>query len=143
MNEILLFGVRVRRVFIVLRGLNCRYDHEKQPGTVQQNDLKQRKDHQNNKNRSNHSVPPEKWVKENHRPGGWWLILVGKSFEVFPIQTLLLCTLGINFWSRNNPSAGDCMCTPIFSNERIFTPDAFLCELVNLFQSINHVRFSL
>ena len=45
MNEILLFGVRVRRVFIVLRVLNGRYDHEEQPGTVQQNDLQQRKDH--------------------------------------------------------------------------------------------------
>nr|DAE66427.1 MAG TPA: hypothetical protein [Caudoviricetes sp.] len=143
MNESLLFGVRVRRVFVVLRLLHGGCNHEEQPGTVQQNNLKQREDHQSDKNCSNHSVPPKKWAKENHRPGGWWLILIGKSFEVFPIQTLLLCTLGINFGSRNNPSAGDCMCTPIFSNERIFTPDAFLCELVNLFQSINHVRFSL
>jgi hypothetical protein len=48
------------------------YDHEEQPGTVQQNDLKQGKDHQNNKNRSNHSVPPEKWVKENHGACASW-----------------------------------------------------------------------
>jgi len=61
---VLLFGVRVRRVFIVLRVLNGRYDHEEQPGTVQQNDLKQRKDRQNNKNRSNHSVPPKNWQKK-------------------------------------------------------------------------------
>lgn len=64
MNESLLFGVRVWRVFIVLRGMNCRYDHEKQPGTVQQNDLQQRKDHQSDKNCSNHSVPPKNGQKK-------------------------------------------------------------------------------
>mgnify|MGYP006986371662 FL=1 len=53
-NEGLLFVVRVRRVFIVLRSLNGRCNHEEQPDPVQQNDLQQRKDHQNNKNRSNH-----------------------------------------------------------------------------------------
>ena len=84
MNESLLFGVRVRRVFVVLRLLHGGCNHEEQPGTVQQNNLKQREDHQSDKNCSNHSVPPKKWAKENHRPGGWWLILIGKSFEVFP-----------------------------------------------------------
>lgn len=72
MNESLLFGVRVRRVFVVLRLLHGGCNHEEQPGTVQQNDLQQRKDHQNNKNRSNHSVPPEKWVKENHGACASW-----------------------------------------------------------------------
>ena len=57
MNESLLFGVRVRRVFVVLRLLHSGCNHEEQPGTVQQNNLKQREDHQNNKNRSNHRVP--------------------------------------------------------------------------------------
>ena len=58
-DESLLFGVRVRRVFVVLRLLHGGCNHEEQPGTVQKDDLKQGKDHQNNKNRSNHSVPPE------------------------------------------------------------------------------------
>ena len=61
----LLFGVRVRRVFVVLRLLHGGCNHEEQPGTVQQNDLQQREDHQSDKNCSNHSVPPEKWAKEN------------------------------------------------------------------------------
>ena len=64
MNEILLFGVRVRRVFVVLRLLHGGCNHEEQPGTVQKNDLKQGEDHQSDKNCSNHSVPPKNGQKK-------------------------------------------------------------------------------
>lgn len=64
MNESLLFGVRVRRVFVVLRLLHGGCNHEEQPGTVQQNDLQQGKDHQSDKNCSNHSEPPKNGQKK-------------------------------------------------------------------------------
>ena len=47
MNESLLFGVRVRRVFVVLRLLHGGCNHEEQPGTVQQNNLIQQLENTN------------------------------------------------------------------------------------------------
>lgn len=105
MNESLLFGVRVRRVFVVLRLLHGGCNHEEQPGTVQQNDLQQRKDHQSDKNCSNHSVPPEKWAKENHRPGGWWLRLfdAGRELAKFFQNTVAVTSIHLTVYSSVPP----------------------------------------